>query len=56
MQQQGVNPEIIPYLNIYDYSDLLYNHFKQQNDKNDDCATIFLGARQSFVKDVFLKK
>ncbi len=55
MQQQGVNPEIIPYLNIYDYSDLLYNHFKQQNDKNDDCATIFLGARQSFVKDVFLK-
>ncbi len=55
MQRQGVNPEVIPFLNIYDYSDLLYNYFKQKNGKDDDCVTIFLGARQSFVKDVFLK-
>jgi len=55
MLKQGINPKILPYLNIYDYSDILYNHFKEKSTKDDSCATIFLGARHSFVKDIFLK-
>lgn len=56
MQKQKLNPEIIPYLNVYDYSDIFYNYFKSDNTKDGDSVTIFLGARQSFVKDVFRKQ
>lgn len=52
MQKMKINPEIIPYMNSYDFSDILYRRYaKNPQTKN---ASIFLGARQSFVKDVFL--
>lgn len=55
MQRQKLNPDIIPYLNVYDYSDLLYHYFKRDNAKQSGTASIFLGARQSFIKDLFRK-
>lgn len=56
MFRQKLNPEVIPYLNIYDYSDILYNYFKREDTKEGESVTIFLGARRSFIKDVFLKQ
>lgn len=53
MQKMRINPEVIPYMNSYDFSDILYRRYaKSPQTKN---ASIFLGARQSFIKDVFLR-
>ncbi len=53
MQKMRINPEVIPYMNSYDFSDILYRRYaKSPQTKN---ASIFLGARQSFIKDIFLR-
>ena len=53
IQELNIPPEQLSLLSVYDYSDLLYRTFKKSEDSTE--AHLFLGARQSFVKDVFNK-
>lgn len=55
MAKQGLNPQILPYLNVYDYSDILYNYFQRPETQEGESVRIFLGARQAFIKDLFRK-
>ena len=55
MAKQGINPQILPLLNIYDYSDILYNYYQKPETQEGDSVRIFLGARQAFIKDLFRK-
>ena len=55
MAKQGVNPTILPFLNVYDYSDILYNYYQRPETQEGENVRIFLGARQTFIKDLFKK-
>ncbi len=55
MAKQGLNPQILPYLNVYDYSDILYNYYQKPETQEGESVRIFLGARQAFIKDLFRK-
>lgn len=49
MQKMRIPAELLPALNAYDFSDILYNYYKE--DENSPKAHLFLGARKSFIKD-----
>ena len=49
MQKMRIPAELLPALNAYDFSDILYNYYKE--DENSPKAYLFLGARKSFIKD-----
>ena len=55
MAKQGLAPQILPYLNVYDYSDILYNYYQKPETQEGESVRIFLGARQAFIKDLFRK-
>ena len=55
MAKQGLDPQILPYLNVYDYSDILYNYYQKPETQEGESVRIFLGARQAFIKDLFKK-
>ncbi len=57
LQQMKIPPETLLYMNSYDFSDVLFEAFnkKKEHTKNKGNATLFLGARQRFVKD-FIRK
>ena len=49
MHKMHIPAELLPAMNAYDFSDILYNYFKE--DENSPKAHLFLGARKSFIKD-----
>ena len=49
MHKMHIPAELLPALNAYDFSDILYNYYKE--DENSPKAHLFLGARKSFIKD-----
>lgn len=49
MQKMRIPAELLPALNAYDFSDILYNYYKE--DENSPKAHLFLGARKSFIKE-----
>jgi len=53
IQNLNIPPEHLKMLSVYDFSDLLYRTFRKSETATE--AHLFLGARQSFVKDVFSK-
>ena len=53
IQDLNIPPEHLKMLSVYDFSDLLYRTFRKSETATE--AHLFLGARQSFVKDVFSK-
>ena len=53
LQAMQIPPHLLANLSVYDYSDLLYRAYRKSEDSPD--AHLFLGARQAFVKDLFLK-
>ncbi len=54
LQQMNIPSELISQMNTYDFSDVLFQRFKENVSENGN-AHIFLGARQSFIKD-FIRK
>ena len=54
LQQMNIPSELISQMNTYDFSDVLFQRFKDNLSENGN-AHIFLGARQSFIKD-FIRK
>lgn len=49
MQRMNIPQEMLPQLNAYDFSDILYKYFRKGKSPNK--AYLFLGTRQSFIKD-----
>ena len=54
LQQMNIPSDLISQMNTYDFSDVLFQRFKDNLSENGN-AHIFLGARQSFIKD-FIRK
>lgn len=50
LHEMQINPKVLKYMNAYDYSDILYKTFASPNAASNN-ASVFLGARQRFVKD-----
>lgn len=50
LQAMDIPPALLPKMNAYDFSDVLYERFKKQTDDSNN-AILFLGARRSFIKD-----
>lgn len=57
LQKMKIPPETLMHMNSYDFSDVLFEAFNKKKDHTRDKgnATLFLGARQRFVKD-FIRK
>lgn len=53
LQAMQIPPQQLSEMSVYDFSDALYRAHRKTEDSSD--AHLFLGARQAFVKDLFLK-
>ncbi len=54
LQKMNIPAELIPRMNTYDFSDVLFQRFRDNVSESGN-AHMFLGARQSFIKD-FIRK